>query len=182
MIFAVCVPLIVAAVLVFITSSLIHMVFKWHQSDYAELGNEDEVRAALRKAAPGQYVIPFCKDMKDAGAPQMQAKFAEGPVGMLLLRPSGLPKIGKNLAQWFALNLLVAATAACVAASSLGAGANAHRVFHVTALVSFIAYAAGSISDAIWKGLPWKSVFKDVLDALIFGLVSGAAFAWLWPQ
>lgn len=184
MTFAFCLPLVVAAVLVFVASSLIHMVIKWHNSEYLRLGNEDEVRDAIRKAspAPGQYVIPYCAGMKDAGSPEMQRKFSEGPVGMLVLRPNGMPKIGVNLSQWFALNLLVAAIAAHIAATTLGAGADAHRVFHTTALITFIAYAGGSITDAVWKGYPWKAVVKDLLDALIFGAVSGAAFAWLWPH
>ena len=43
------------------------MVFKWHNSDYRKLANEDEVRAAIRSAspAPGQYIIPYCADPKD---------------------------------------------------------------------------------------------------------------------
>lgn len=45
-------PIIVAAVLVFVASSLVHMVFKWHNADYLKLANEDEVRDALRESAP----------------------------------------------------------------------------------------------------------------------------------
>ncbi len=39
-------PVLVTAVLVFIASSLIHMVFKWHNSDFKKLTNEDDVRAS----------------------------------------------------------------------------------------------------------------------------------------
>ena len=177
-------PLLVAAVLVFVASSIIHMVFKWHNSEYLKLGNEDEIRQAIRKAgaAPGQYVLPYCADMKDLQAPDMQRKFVEGPVGILLLRRNGAPNIGPSLAQWFGLNLLVAAAAAHLAAASLPIGANVHRVFHATAMVTFVAYACGAISDGVWKGYPWRSVAKDLLDALIYGIVSGLVFAWLWPR
>ncbi|HXW97295.1 MAG TPA: hypothetical protein VEI47_06890, partial [Gemmatimonadales bacterium] len=66
-------PILLAAVLVFVTSSLVHMVFKWHNSDYQKLSNEDEVRAAIRKgnASPGQYVLPHCADQKDMAKPEM---------------------------------------------------------------------------------------------------------------
>ena len=62
-------PIVASAVLVFIASSLVHMVIKWHNADYRKLANEDEVRAAVRAGgpAPGQYVIPYCADMKDMG-------------------------------------------------------------------------------------------------------------------
>ena len=172
---------ILAAVLVFIASSLIHMVFKWHNSDYLALGNEDEVREAIRKTGPGpgQYVIPHCPDMKQMGSPEMQQKFKDGPVGFLTLRQPGPPAMGGHLARWFGLNLLVAAFVAFIACS-LTPGADVHRVFHVAAMITFIAYGAGAISDGIWKGEPWRSVGKDLLDALIYGIVSGIAFAWLW--
>jgi hypothetical protein len=176
-------PLLVAAVGVFVASSLVHMVFKWHSADYGKLENEDEIRAAIRKAGaqPGQYVLPHCNDMKDLQTPEMLQKFGEGPVGLLLLRPSGAPKMGGSLARWFGLNLVVAAAAAHLGAASLPAGANAHQVFHATALITFVAYACGSVSNGIWKGQPWRSVAKDLLDAFIYGVVSGLAFAWLWP-
>ena len=51
-------PILSTAALIFIASSLIHMVFKWHNADYKKLANEDDVRAAIRATspAPGQYV------------------------------------------------------------------------------------------------------------------------------
>ena len=57
------IPIILSAVCVFLASSLIHMVVKWHASDYRALSNEDEVRAAIRKGSPspGQYVLPWAR-------------------------------------------------------------------------------------------------------------------------
>ena len=46
-------PILLSAVFVFIVSAIIHMVLKYHNSDYRRLPNEDEVRAALRKRQPG---------------------------------------------------------------------------------------------------------------------------------
>lgn len=177
-------PLLIAAVAVFIASSLIHMVFKWHNNEYFKLANEDEVRAAIRKggAGPGQYVVPHCMDMKEFQSPEMLKKMEEGPVGFITLRPTGAPKMGGNLAQWFGLNLLVACIAAHLAGEALPRGAEIHHVFHMTALITFIAYAGGAISDGIWRGEPWRSVAKNLLDALIYAIVSGFTFAWLWPH
>ena len=54
-------PILLSAVVVFVISSLVHMVFKWHASDYKGFANEDAVRAAIRAGnpAPGQYVVPY---------------------------------------------------------------------------------------------------------------------------
>ena len=92
-------PILVAAVLVYIASSLIHMVFKWHNSDYKKLSNEDEVQAVLRKGtpAPGQYGIPHCTDMKAMREEAMMKKYVDGPIGMLTVIKSGPPKMGGML-------------------------------------------------------------------------------------
>jgi len=178
-------PIVVAAVGVFIASSLIHMVFKWHNSDYLKLANEDEVRAAIRAGSPvpGQYAVPYCSDMKQMGSPEMQQKFREGPIAWVTLRPTGTPNMGPMLGQWFVLNLVVAALAAYVASKTLMLlPATFLGICREVGVITFLAYAGGSVSAGIWMGKPWRSVAKEVLDAFIYGAVSALVFAWLWPQ
>ncbi|WP_157623134.1 hypothetical protein [Solimonas soli] len=177
-------PILVSAVGVFIASSLVHMVFKWHNADYRKLPNEDEVAAALRRQAlpPGQYTVPHCVEMKDMQSPEMQKKFVEGPVGFITLRPNGLPNMGKHLGLWFALTLFVSLLAALAAGVALPIGAVKEPVFDVTFLLAFAAYGCGAVSDGIWMGRPWKAVAKDLLDAFIYAAVTGVAFALLWPR
>ncbi|HEY3271714.1 MAG TPA: hypothetical protein VGJ89_10925 [Geothrix sp.] len=177
-------PIVLSAVLVFVASSLIHMVLKWHNSDYRALSNEEEVRAAIRKGspAPGQYVIPHCGDMKEMGKPEVQQKYKDGPVGFLVLSPSGVPNMGKSLGQWFIYSLAVAFMAAYVASRTLAPGTHYLQVFRVVGAVSFLTYAGGSVQAGIWMGKPWRSVVKDLIDGLIYGLVSAGAFGWLWPK
>src|SRR3546814_12788887 len=101
------------------------MVFKWHNKDYLRLPNEDEVAAALRKSdvPSGQYVIPYCMDMKALQTQDMQQKFVEGPVGYINLRPTGVPDMGQSLGQWVALTLFVSLLATVSAAAALPIGA-----------------------------------------------------------
>ena len=40
-------PILLSAVVVFIISSLVHMVLKWHASDYGFFVNEDAIREAI---------------------------------------------------------------------------------------------------------------------------------------
>jgi hypothetical protein len=177
-------PILVAAVSVFVASSLIHMVFKWHNSDYRKLANEDAVAAAIRAGtpAPGQYMLPHCGDMKDMQNEEMQRKFREGPVALLTLRRPGPPSIGGSLIQWFVLNVVVATIAAAIALQTYGLYADSHRTGHLAGLVSFLTYAGGSVQAAIWMGKPWGSVAKDLLDGLIYGTISALAFMFLWPH
>ena len=176
-------PIIVTAIAVFIASSLVHMVFKWHNADFRGVANEDEVRAALRAGnlAPGQYMVPHCLDMKDLQDPAMQQKFVDGPIAMITVRPNGLPTMGRALLQWFVFNLVLAAICAVLAVQVLGIDTDPGRAGHLVGITSLLAYGAGSVSLGIWMGKPWRSVAKDVLDALIYGTVSALVFMWLWP-
>lgn len=177
-------PILLSAVLVFVVSSLIHMVLKWHASDYRALPNEEEVRAALRQASasPGQYVVPHCADMKDMGKPEQQQKYKDGPVGFIMLAPNGTPNMGKALGLWFLYAVAVAFMAGYIASRTLPVHAHYLQVFRVVGAVSFLTYGGGSVQMGIWAGKPWRSVAKDLLDGLIYGLVSAGAFGWLWPR
>src|SRR6266705_5041220 len=96
-------PILLSAVIVFVASSIIHMVLPIHKSDYRKLPDEDKVLDALRSVGvtPGPtYILPYC-DHKNMKSPEVVEKFKRGPVGLLTVRPSGAPAMGKFLAQWF---------------------------------------------------------------------------------
>jgi hypothetical protein len=177
-------PILVSAVLVFIASSLIHMVFKWHNAEYRKLANEDAVRAAVRAGnpAPGQYVVPHCADMKDMGTPEMQQKFIDGPIAFMTVRPSGKPSMGAPLAQWFAFAVLISVIVAYVAFKTLPPGPSFYQVCRVVGAMALLAYGAGSVLQGIWFGKPWSSVAKDLLDAVIYAVIMALTFAYLWPN
>lgn len=176
-------PTLLSAIGVFIASSILHMLLKfWHHSDYKGLSNEGEVGAAIRKggATAGMYAIPCCR-MEDTNQPETKAKFNDGPVGLLILRQPGPMKMGSSLIQWFVFCLIVSVFCAYLASSTLPAGAPLIQVFRVVGTIGFMAYAFGAIPAGIWMGQPQKIVIKDVIDGLIYGLVTGALFGWLWP-
>ena len=176
-------PIIGSAVAVFVLSSLVHMVLKWHNADYRKLANEDEVRAAIRKAspAPGQYVVPHCLDMNAMKSPEQVQKFKDGPVGFIVLKANGAPRMGKALALWYLYTVVVAVFAGYLASRTLPAGAAFAAVFRMVATVDFLTVTGGSVQNGIWMGKPWGSVAKDALDGLIYAAAIGAVFGTLWP-
>src|SRR3954454_6483584 len=93
-------PIVLSAVIVFVASSIMHMVLPYHRSDYVGLPDEDKVRAALRGLQRGRYIVPHCThaNMK---SPEVVAKYKEGPVGFITIFPNGSPNMGKFLGQWF---------------------------------------------------------------------------------
>jgi hypothetical protein len=178
-----CLPIIAAAVAVFIASSLIHMVFKWHNSEYRPLPNEDEVRRVLGSAnlTPGMYVTPHCPEMKEMQSEAMQGKFRDGPVAVITMRAPGAPAMGKCLLQWFLLNIAIAALGAMLALQAYGIAGNAHQAGHFVGIFTMIAYASGTVQESIWMGRPWSATLKYLLDAFIYGCVSALVFWQLWP-
>lgn len=177
-------PIVVSAVFVFITSTLVHMVFKYHASDYTRLPNEDAVRAALRSGnpAPAQYIIPYASSMKEAGTAEMKQKYLEGPVGVLNLKRPGHYSMGASLGQWFGFTLVVSLFVAYAASHALPPGTPYLQVFRVVGTIALLAYAAGQIPAAIWMGKPWAIAWKEVLDGLLYALVTAGVFGWLWPR
>jgi hypothetical protein len=85
-------PILLSAIIVFVASSVMHMLLPYHKGDYRQLPEEDKLLTALRGAGltRGLYAFPFCthKDMK---SPAIVEKYKPGPVGMMTLFPSGPP-------------------------------------------------------------------------------------------
>ena len=177
-------PILVSTVLVFLVSAIIHMVLKYHNSDYTRLPNEDAVRAAIRSGnpAPAQYVIPYCPDMKEMEKPENKQKYIEGPVAVVNLMRPGVPNMGKSLGQWFLFLLFVSLFIAYVASHAILRGADYLNVFRIVGAVGFLAYAAGQIQGSIWMGKPWRVAMKEAFDGLVYGLVTAGTFGWLWPR
>jgi len=177
------IPIVLSAVIVFVASSIMHMVLPYHKKDYSQLPNEDKLLAALRPSnlKRGLYVFPFCthKNMK---SPEIQEKYKQGPVGFLTILPNGPPAMPKFLGQWFVFCLLVGLFVAYLTGRTVAAGTPYLAVFRVAGTTAFLAYGVGHLSDGIWKGQRWPAVLKEVIDGLVYGLLTAGTFGWLWPH
>jgi hypothetical protein len=45
-----------------------------------------------------------------------------------------------------------------------------------------MAYGLGNLSNSIWKGQPWSMTIKEVIDGLVYALLTAGTFGWLWPR
>jgi hypothetical protein len=178
-------PILLSAVVVFVASSVIHMVLPFHRSDYTKLPDEDGVMAALRKVAagPGDYVFPKPDSMKAMKDPAFLEKWRQGPVGMMtIMKKSATPSMGKPLGLWFLFCVAVSVFAACIAGAALAPGAPFASVFHFAAITAFAGYALGLWQNTIWYGRSWTTTLKSNIDGLIYALLTGGVFGWLWPK
>ena len=175
-------PILLSSVGVFFASSLVWMVLPHHKKDWAKLPDEDGVMSALRQnsPAPGQYHFPYCQggNMKDEA---WMEKLKQGPVGFMIVKPSGMPNMGKNLGQWFAYLIVVGVFVAYLSSQTLVGGEEYLRVFQIAGASAFLAYAMSEIPAAIWWGHSWSSSMKGMVDGLAYSLITAGVFGWLWP-
>lgn len=176
-------PIVVAAVIVFLASSIIHMAFRYHRSDYKGLPNEAAVTSAIGSAiATGQYMFPYCAEMKDMKGEEMRKKIRTGPVGILTILKSGEMNLGPMLFKWFLYCLLISAVSGYLAEASLESTAAYMTVFRIVGTAALLGYSGGSISQGIWQGRPWSTVFKDMFDGAVYAMLTAGTFGWLWPR
>jgi hypothetical protein len=176
-------PMVVATVLVFLASSIVHMLLPIHKGDYRRLPEEGEITALLRSraVAPGAYSFPFPASMKDMASPEMVAKYQQGPVGLLTVLPNGIPAVGKALVWWVAYCAAVSVLVGYLALMAFGWGASGVDVFRFTSTAALLGYGIPHLHEAIWKGQGWITTLKYVLDGVLYSLVTGGTFLLLWP-
>ena len=177
-------PILLSAVIVFVASSIIHMVLTYHSSDFRKLPREDEVMAALRpfEIPPGDYVMPYAGSSKAMKEPAFVEKMKSGPVALMTFMPNGPTSMGSSLVLWFLLAVLVSIIAAYIAGNALPRGASYLAVFRFAGCVAFTGYAIGLIHDSIWHNRNWGTTLKLIFDGLVYGLLTGGVFGWLWPR
>jgi hypothetical protein len=175
-------PILLSAVFVFIVSSIIHMVLGYHAGDYKQLPDEDRAMDTIRglNIPPGDYAMPKPKSMKDMNTDAFKAKIAKGPVMIMRVRKPG-GGMGSNLVQWFVYCLVVSIFAAYIAYHTLNPAEEYLTVHRVVGCAAFMGYGLGLFQESIWHAKGWGSTWRSVFDALIFGLVTGGTFGWLWP-
>jgi hypothetical protein len=177
-------PILLSAVIVFVVSSLIHMVLPWHKSDYPKMPNEDKVMDALRPLAiaPGDYFMPRPASMQEMKNPQFIEKMNKGPVIMMTVLPNGPSGMGRNLTLWFLYAVVVGVLGGYVAGRALPPGAMYLQVFRFVGVTAFACYAVALWQMSIWYRRAWSITIKATVDGLIYALLTAGTFGWLWPH
>jgi hypothetical protein len=177
-------PTLLSSLVVFVASSVIHMVLPWHKSDYPTLPAQDKVMDALRAFSipPGDYLIPRPANRQELRSPEFSEKMKKGPVVLMTVMPSGPNSMGRNLALWFVYTTVVGLFAAFVAGRALPVGAVHMQVFPIVASVAFVGYAVALWQMSIWYWRAWSLTIKATVDGLIYALLTAAIFGWLWPR
>jgi hypothetical protein len=177
-------PILLSAVVVFVVSSVIHMMTPWHKGDYKQLPQEDKVMEALRPFAipPGDYMVPRPKDTGEMRSPEFTERMKKGPVMVLTVIPSGPVSMGSNLVNWFFYAVVVGVFAAYVASRAAPAGAPYLQVFRFVGTTAFVGYSLALWQFSIWYRRDWSTTLRSTVDGLVYALLTAGMFGWLWPR
>lgn len=185
-------PIVASAAGVWIVSAVFWMAINHHDGDYGPLPGEAEIdlTTKLRSAGvgPGVYLFPHAKNCGGDKKAQ-QAKFLEGPCGTLTVfpKPDGA-RMGRNMLLSVLLYLAISVLIAYLAALALpitptdASQASFVRVFQFCATAGVAAYAFSPLVNGVWFGQTTRSLVLTLLDGVVYGLATGAIFAWLWPR
>ena len=176
-------PILLSAVIVFVVSSIIHMVLPYHKSDFGKVPSEDEVMDALRpfNIPPGEYVIPCPGSSKEMKDPAFIQKMEKGPVAFISALENKAPSMTASLIQWFVYCVVVGSFAAYIAGRALGPGAHYLAVFRFVGAAAFIGYALALWQNSIWYKRAWSTTIKSTFDGFLYALFTAGTFGWLWP-
>lgn len=176
-------PVLLSAVFVFLLSFVLHTILTYHFKDFNPVPDEDRVQDALRgfNIPPGEYIIPYAGSSKALNSPEFRQKVEKGPGVFMAIWPGGRPSMGKSLAQWFFFSILVGVFSAYIAGRALPPGAEYLSVFRFAGFTAFACYCVANWQDSIWFKRSWSRTLKGTIDGLLYGLLTGGTFGWLWP-
>lgn len=177
-------PIVVSAVIVFVASTVIHMLLPFHKGDMKGLPNEADVLASLRnfKIPPGDYVFPYCSSMESMKAPEFLEKWKKGPVGFITFAPPGPLSMRNSLIMWFCYSVVVSIFAGYIAGAALTPGAHYLKVFQFVGTTAFMGYSMALLQSSIWYRRNWSATFRSIIDGFVYALLTAGTFGWLWPQ
>lgn len=190
-------PIVASAAAVWFASFLAWMLVGHHKKDWQEVPSEQEFIETIRRMGipPGNYGFPEFRKCEGMSKEQKKAKWEEmqkSPMG--LLRVWGPISMGRNmlltLLVYLAVSVLVGYLGwnalphggAAVGGLSESARPGFAKVMQVLGTAGILAYCFASLPNDIWFQKSRRQVLTNLIDGVVFGLIIGAVFGWLWPK
>ena len=175
-------PILASGILVHIASTICWVISPHHKPDWQKLPNEDEIMDKVRSdnIPPGQYVFPCVQpsEMKD---PEAKKRWEAGPWGTVGVW-KGMPNMGKNIGLTVSFFLVTSVFVGYITTMAHESGDGFSEHFQVAGTAGIMAYCFAFIPGAIWFGAPLRATLMNILDGLIYGLLTGVVFGALWPS
>lgn len=182
-------PILLSSVAVWFVSIIASMALPHNRQDWIALPNppgEDGFMDYLRKSdiKPGNYLFPDFRSSEAMKSAKVEKALNEGPVGHLSVWRTPLT-MGDKLVGTFIVYLVVSiliAYLSLVAIQPVASPASFAKVFQITATAGVLAYGFSFIPSALWWGSYTRTIIANTVDGVVYGVMTGAIFAWLWPR
>lgn len=188
-------PILVSAVGVWTASAIAWMAVGHHNKDRNAMpggsGGEQEFMDTITRLniSPGNYGFPdfFQADHlpRKERTEALKALYDKHPQG--LLRVWAPTNMGANMLLTFAFYLVTSALIGYLGWAALphgngGGAATFGKVFQVLGTAGILAYCFANFPNDLWFQKKRRAMVMDWIDGMIFGLITAAIFAWLWPK
>lgn len=156
-------------------------MLSYHLRDYDRLANEEEVMEALERLGvpPGNYPMPLPTTSREMMGPAFMARRARGPIWLNVMRPFPMRIV---LVEWFAYALMAGVFTAYLTGQAFDAGAEPGEVARFAGMVAFGGHSLALWQRSIWYQTKWSRTLRSTFDGLVYGVLTGLTFAWLWPE
>lgn len=190
-------PIIACTGAVWVASCLAWMVVGHHKKDWKSIPNEAEFIQTVKNMGiePGNYGFPEfrrCDGMSKEQKKAMWEQMQHNPMG--LMRVWAPISMGRNMVLTLLVYLTVSTLVGylgwnalphgTVAVADLGVATRPAfgKVMQVLGTAGVLAYCFASLPNDIWFQKSRREVVTNLVDGVVFGLITGAMFGWLWPK
>jgi hypothetical protein len=172
-------PIVLTGLATHILSTLAWTVLPHHKPEWVKMPAEDELYDLVtkRQVAPGQYIFPFVAKADDMKSEAFQEK-SRRCTGMLVLWSSPT-NMGKAMGLTLLAFMVIAFVIAYLSSIGLARGAAPMRVFQFVTTAGLLAHVAAKFPFVFWFR---RKIAMDVLDGIVYAVVTGLIFAFLWPK
>ena len=174
-------PILIGTVVLFFCSFLAWAILPHHFGDHGKVPCEDELMDFIRsKNIPsGNYIFPHAADGKIQNSKEHTDIYTRGPRG--LLDVYDMPNMGVNMGQTILYFLVTVATIGYITHVACPPGAadtDFMKVFRMAGTIGILTYATSCVLHRVWFK---KRIWTEILDGVVYGLIVGLVFAFLWP-
>jgi hypothetical protein len=176
-------PILLSAAAVWFAAFLIWTISPLHKQDWKGLPDESAFTAAVKGLAipPGNYGFPHAADNKACRDPEFKKKWMEGPAGFVSIWPTKM-SMGRNMILTFIVYAVVSGFIAYIGSLALTHGADKLSVFRLLGTAGILGYSFAFLPNGIWFNHTPRGLVQSIIDGVIYGLITAAIFALMWPR
>ena len=175
------IPSLLAAVVIFVWSSISWMVIGWHMIDIFNLPDESVVQQMdATITEPGIYIYPgYPTDESEAGMEAWTNKHLAGPLMFMVYEPNGSdPMPAGMFIKGFLLNFITAFFASVLLFMTLAQNPSFWRRVTFVVMLAVFAGFMFPFSEWNWWSYPLGYTLVNVADGILTWFFAGMVLAW----